>query len=145
MAGTNKTTAAPTNQTEPVTRAAMAAMMPKAKSTVPSIDLRRIWLFGLLSIGTTDIVARSHDLCAAGSHLQCFAHVLCDHGGIVVHLEHYGALESVRPGNQYLVPAPERVGHDPRFVRAGAALLSRRDGRLDALSAMTPIANLETA
>ena len=73
MPGTNKTTAAPTSQSEPVATDAIAAMMPSAKSAVPCIDLRRVSLFRSLFVATTNIVARSHDPLAKGSVLQRLA------------------------------------------------------------------------
>ena len=71
-----------------------------------------------------------------GSILQRLAHAIRDHDWIVVFLESHGALEAVGVGNQHLESALERVGRDPRFVRAGDALPARDDGRLDALAAM---------
>src|ERR1035437_5222609 len=69
--------------------------------------------------------------------LQRLPHALRDDGRIVVDGERHGTLEPMRPGDEAPVPAIERLGGDPCFVRAARVPATSDDGCLDALATGT--------
>jgi hypothetical protein len=71
------------------------------------------------------------------SILHRLPHPVRDHGRIIIERERQSPLEPVRPGDEQLHPSPERIGRDPRLVRAGGVPAACNDRRLDALAAMT--------
>lgn len=57
-----------------------------------------------------------------------------DHGCIVVHRKGHGAFKSMRPHDEDAESAIERVGGDPRFVRAARVFATRNHGSFDGLA-----------